>query len=216
MGLLDYIGDKIQQGVGYVDDTYKQNIPANARSLIKSVVNPSPVTEGDYTTAELDALRQAYLNSQDRSQSLDSQWYKDYYKKMKTMDRGDLVEGRLSKQDFAPASLEAELALRSYSPTIQYKDYPVDEKYKGYSVSNAPITASFDDKGYSMSTAIGRAKYVKDENGNVHVIDTYNFPKGVKMDNYKNWSKPFAAFHLLGEKFSNDMPVDINLGLLGR
>ena len=51
-----------------------------------------------------------------------------------------------------------------------------------------------------------------DPEGNVHVIDTYDFPRGQSMSEYQNWSTPFQLVHGFGEQYSNKMPVDINLG----
>lgn len=193
---------------------YKQVVPANARLLAKSIVSPDQVSAAQFSPEEMDLLRQTYANSVNRSSKPEAAMYKKYYKDMTSMEDMQPVSGMLAHKKTAPAGLEAELALRKFSPTIQYPDYPRSPAYENYNVGNMPIKASFDDKGYALSTAIGRAKYVKDAKGNVHIIDEYDFPKGANMQDYKNWSKPFAAAHYVGEKFSNRMPVDINLGLL--
>jgi len=193
---------------------YQQAVPANARLLAKSIVNPDPVSAAQFTPQEMDLLRQTYANSVQRSSKPEAAMYKKYYKDMAALEDMQPVHGMLAHKKTAPAGLEAELALRKFSPTIQYPDYPVSPVYEKYNVGNMPVEASFKDKGYALSTAIGRSKYVKDAQGNVHIIDNYDFPKGAGMEDYKNWSKPFAAAHFIGEKLSRTMPVDINLGLL--
>lgn len=211
MGLLESI---LNTPAALANYAYKQAVPANARLLAKSIVNPEQVTAAQFSPKEIELLKQTYQNSVARSTKPEAAMYKKYYKDMAAMEDMQPVSGMLAHRKTAPAGLEAELALRKFTPTIQYPDYPRSPEYENYGVGNMPVRASFDDKGYALSTALGRAKYVKDAQGNVHIVDQYDFPKGAKMDDYKNWSKPFAAAHFLGEKFSNRMPVDINLGLL--
>lgn len=205
MGLLDSISNM-----------YQQYVPANARLLAKSIVNPDQVTAAQFSPQEMDMLRKTYANSLERSSKPEAAMYKKYYKDMAALEDMQPVSGMLAHRKTAPAGLEAELALRKFTPTIQYPDYPRSPDYENYGVGNMPVEASFKDKGYALSTAVGRAKYVTDAQGNVHIIDTYDFPKGANMDDYKNWSKPFAAAHFVGEKLSRPMPVDINLGLLNK
>lgn len=192
----------------------KAAVPANARLLAKSIFNPEPITSEQFSPKEIELLKQTYANSVQRSSKPEAAMYKKYYKDMTKLEDTQPVSGMLAHRKTAPAGLEAELALRKFSPTIQYPDYPRLPAYENYGVGNMPVEASFTDKGYALSTALGRAKYVKDAQGNVHIVDQYDFPKGAGMEDYKNWSKPFAAAHYLGEKFSRTMPVDINLGLL--
>jgi hypothetical protein len=175
-------------------------IPANARMLAKSIINPSNVDESSFTDEELAVQRQAYLNSVSRSQG----------KRAKELRELHNTKGEFNTN---PEDMQMpEWMVKKVTPTIQYEDYPVKDKYKDYGVGNAPISASFDDKGYSMSTSIGRAKYYKDKDGNIHVIDSYDFPKGKNMEDYGTWSLPFKAAHAVGEKLSHKMPMNINLG----
>lgn len=205
MGLLDSISNM-----------YQQYVPANARLLAKSIVNPDQVTAAQFSPQEMDLLRKTYANSLERSSKPEAAMYKKYYKDMAALEDMQPVSGMLAHRKTAPAGLEAELALRKFTPTIQYPDYPRSPDYENYGVGNMPVEASFKDKGYALSTALGRAKYITDAQGNVHIVDNYDFPKGAGMDDYKNWSKPFAAAHFVGEKLSRPMPVDINLGLLNK
>ena len=209
-GLLDILNTP----AALASYAYKQAVPANARLLAKSIVNPEQVTSAQFSPKEIELLKQTYANSVQRSSKPEAAMYKKYYKDMTKLEDMQPVSGMLAHRKTAPAGLEAELALRKFSPTIQYPDYPRSPEYENYGVGNMPVEASFKDKGYALSTALGRAKYVKDAQGNIHIVDQYDFPKGAGMEDYRNWSKPFAAAHYLGEKFSRTMPVDINLGLL--
>ena len=209
-GLLDILNTP----AALANYAYKQAVPANARLLAKSIVNPEQITSAQFSPKEIELLKQTYANSVQRSSKPEAAMYKKYYKDMTKLEDMQPVSGMLAHRKTAPAGLEAELALRKFSPTIQYPDYPRSPAYENYGVGNMPVEASFKDKGYALSTALGRAKYVKDAQGNIHIVDQYDFPKGAGMEDYKNWSKPFAAAHYLGEKFSRNMPIDINLGLL--
>ena len=46
---------------------YQQSVPANARLLAKSIVNPEPISAAQFTPQEMDLLRQTYANSVQRS-----------------------------------------------------------------------------------------------------------------------------------------------------
>ena len=195
-------------------DLIKGLIPANARMLVKSAVMPSNVNESDFRPSELEALKQAYLNSQARVGDIKNPYYKDWLNTLEGFNPEDKVLSKSpdTKEQFVPQWQEKEEMTRRISPTIQYFDYPVNEKYKYHGVGDMPMEASFTDPSYSMSTTIGRAKYQTDPQGNVHVIDTYDFPKGNNMGDYSSWTPAFKLAHALGETFSKNMPVDINLG----
>lgn len=194
-------------------DLIKGLVPANARMLAKSFVMPSDVNESNFRPSELETLKQAYLHSQERSLSAPKE-AKDWLNTLNTLEDTDKVQSRFSTTEgkFIPVNQEYEQVVRAISPTIQYNDYPYNPKYDKYGVGNMPASASFTDPAYSMSTTVGRATYKTDPEGNVHVIDTYNFPKGHNMQDYGSWSPAFKLAHALGETFSKDMPVDINLG----
>ena len=197
----------MQDVLNWINNTYKEAIPANARMAIKSVVNPSTVTENNFTKDELNTIRKTYQNSQQRTRSPKAMIAKQDLNAIRIIPSGAIVsDGKNTR----PIEDQRQMLKAKFSPTIQYADYPTTNKYKNYSVSETPIQASFNDKGYSLSTTLGRALY-DNKNGNINITDTYNFPKGNKMENYNNWSNAFKIAHLLGEKFSNSMPVDINL-----
>ena len=182
----------------------KSAFPANARALAKSIVWPTKMTESDFRPDELEAQRQAYINSITRSQGKEANALRALHNS--SNDGLDFSD---------PNAPMPEWMVKKVTPTIQYEDYPANPEYKNYGIGDAPIAASFADPGYAMSTTVGRAKYSTDPQGNVHVIDTYDFPKGSNMRDYGTWSPAFKAAHGIGERFSNKMPVDINLGPAG-
>lgn len=220
-GLLDELsklGSTAARAVSPIDPMWVSSIPAipaNARLLNKSIFYPSQVTAKDFTNPELEILRQTALNANQRAGAApkDAQNWLDT---LKTMEDYDKVQSRFSATEgkFIPANQEYEQIIRAITPTMQYPDYPI--KTQGYGIGNMPTSASFIDPAYAMSTAIGRAIPQVDQQGNTHVMDTYDFPRGNKMQDYGNWSLPFKAAHYVGENYSNKMPVDINLGLLAK
>ena len=189
-------------------------IPANARLLAKSVFLPGNVNESNFTAKELEAQRQAILNSQKRVNEAKKTDMSDYLNTLRSMEDTDQIQSKFSDNlnKFIPVSQEYEQVVRHISPTIQYPDYPISHEYDAYGVGDMPLSASFKDPAYAMSTTIGRAEYKTDPQGNIHVIDKYNFPRGHDMQDYGKWSPAFKLGHFLGEKYSKEMPVDINLG----
>jgi hypothetical protein len=193
---------------------YQATIPVNARFLASSILSPSVKTEQDLSEKELEALRQTYLNSQYRSGNADVSSIQGLLSNLKGVSPNEKVESQFGAGFVSPET-EMILARQQMSPTIQYSDYPVSKEYDKYGVGNMPISASFTQPGYALSTAIGRSQYYTDPQGNVRVKDVYDFPKGSNMEDYGGWSYPFKVAHGIGEKLSNKMPVDINLGLIG-
>lgn len=195
-------GDFIPFGIANI-------FPANARMLAKSIIYPTAVDESNFTSDELDKLRQAYANTQNRVANEDLASQREWINNLKSMDATDAVESRYTPNKIVSVGQELEQAIRHITPTLQYPDYPIQGNY---GIGNAPISASFKDPAYAMATSVGRAKYEVDKQGNVHVKDTYDFPKGHSMEDYNKWSKAFQLAHTVGEKYSKQMPVDINLG----
>lgn len=196
-----------------LNNAYKETVPVNARYLASSVLSPSPRTEKSLSPKELEALQYAYLNSQYRVNSMKQQDMQGLLSNLNGVSPNEKVQSQFGAGFVSPQA-EKMMIKQNLSPTLQYSDYPVSREYDQYGVGNMPIGASFKDKGYALSTAIGRANYYTDPQGNLHVKDRYDFPKGSQMEDYGNWSAPFKAAHAFGEKYSKPMPVDINLGLL--
>lgn len=189
-----------------------QLAPTNAKMLARSFIPTplqTPITEKDFPESELNILRETYLNSLNRLSPEQEKAYTERLKFLNTL--GDEEQIQAPDGSFIPAGMEKEFLKRRLSKTIQYGDYPFPENAK-YNIGDAPMSASFTNPAYSLSTTIGRAQYNKDKQKNVHIKDVYDFPKGTGMDDYKDWSTFFKVFHALGEKYSNPMQIDINLG----
>lgn len=192
-------------------------IPSNVRALGKSIVAPEyGITENDFSEDELEALRKAYINSQERSNSPNTEEIRKRIDYLQNNYKPTEEIESFFTGDFVPVELELELLKRQLSPTIQYSDYPYSEETRKYDVGTTPLTQSFVDPGYATSMTLGRAKYEVDDEGNVILLDRYDFPKGGNMEDYKNWSLPFKAAHYVGEKFSKPMKVRVNLGKVKR
>jgi hypothetical protein len=207
-GLLDTLSSYASRAASPID---YMGIPANARMLAKSMFYPSQVNESNFTNPELNALREAYLNTQTRVASPEAASSREVLDRLSTISPSEQVMSKFGK-GFVPSELEKEMLISNISPTLQYEDYPVYKNGSQYGVGNMPVSKSFTDPSYAMATTVGRAKYFTDPQGNVHVKDTYDFPRGSKMQDYGAWSMPFKAGHAMGEKYSKSMPVDINLG----
>jgi hypothetical protein len=211
-GLLDQLSSYASRAAMPIDPML---LPANARMLMKSMFMPTKVTESNFRPDELDALRQAYANTQSRVVSPEAQSSRDVLNRLATVSPDEQVLSKFGK-GFVPSELEKEMLISNISPTLQYEDYPVYKNGSPYGVGNMPASKSFTDPSYAMATTVGRAKYYTDPQGNVHVLDTYDFPKGRNMQDYGAWSPLFKAGHAVGEVASNSMPVDINIGLLDK
>jgi hypothetical protein len=207
-GLLDTLSSYASRAASPID---YMSIPANARLLAKSMFYPTNVNESSFTNPELNALREAYANTQSRVVSPEATSSREVLDRLSTVSPNEQVLSKFNK-GFVPSELEKEMLISNISPTLQYEDYPVYKNGSPYGVGNMPLSKSFTDPSYAMATTIGRAKYFTDSQGNVHVSDTYDFPKGSNMEDYGAWSMPFKAAHTFGEMFSQKMPVDINLG----
>lgn len=100
---------------------------------------------------------------------------------------------------------------------IQYEDYPNGKSSNHAPFENMPqiILDSLLDKGYSLSTTIGRANYYKDNNGNTHIKDKYDFSSIANdpAEAYK-WSPTFRKLHNIGNQYIKPRAVDINIGKL--
>lgn len=207
-GLLDTLSSYASRASSPID---YMSIPANARLLAKSMFYPTPVNDSSFTNPELNALREAYANTQNRIVSPEAASSRESLDRLSTVSPNEKVFSKFGK-GFVPSELEKEMLISNISPTLQYEDYPVYKNGSPYGVGNMPLSKSFTDPSYAMATTVGRAKYMTDAQGNVHVMDTYDFPRGSKMQDYGAWSMPFKAGHAMGEQYSNSMPVDINLG----
>ena len=53
-----------QNHYNQIYNLYKEVVPSNIRMFAKQFINPQPITERNFTQQELDAMRDAYYNSQ--------------------------------------------------------------------------------------------------------------------------------------------------------
>lgn len=212
-GLLDSLAELNRMATNAAMPSVMSLLPTNAKMLAKSIVMPTGVSNADLSPNDINVLQNAYLNTQNRVNRPITQDYRNRLEDMQSLDSGDQVFSQiLPNNKIVPVGLEQELLKRQISPTLQYQDYPT--KKGTPEVAQAGLVKSITDPAYSMQTTIGRAKYVTDPQGNIHVVDTYDFPKSAGMDDYGTWNKGFAIAHGIGEKFSNTMPVDINIGTI--
>lgn len=205
--------------VNPIYNAYKQVVPANARLLVKSLLNPSPVTEQNFTPQELSLLKQTYSNSLNRSNSPMALNAKNRANILMQQQNSGMLEDNamipsLNKniKSNIPANQEIYDILPSmYSQSIQYTDYPKDKFNLG---DEHPILSTLLSPSYRMGTTIGRANYNIDPQGNVHINDNYNFGKidpSAQAD-FNKLSPLYQLAEKIGNRFGGQMPVDINLG----
>lgn len=118
----------------------------------------------------------------------------------------------------APAREHIGLMRGYLSKSLQYPDYP-PMRTKNSGIDSTPIFQNLTDPSYSMATTIGRGNYTKDQYGNTHIIDTYDFPG--RNPNTSLFSKIFTAVsdrrfsmgipEAIAAHYSKDMPVDVQI-----
>ena len=102
---------------------------------------------------------------------------------------------------------------------IQYEDYPYGKSSNHAPFGNMPqiILDSLIDKGYSLSNTIGRVNYYKDNKGNIHIKDKYDFSNVANFpEEAYTWSPTFRKLHNIGNKYIKPRAVDINIGKIRR
>lgn len=197
---------------------YKNTVPANVRMLVKSVVNPTKVTEANFTQKELGILKESHTNSLERSNgkignearmraavltnSMNSGLIYSDTKIPSTVIKGKKVTVEQEVEELLP---------QVYSKSLQYQDYP---KGNFPASDNHPISSSLLNKPYTVATTVGRANYTKDKQGNTHVVDTYDFGNidPASKAEFDKLSPLYKTAERLGNKYGKAMPVDINLG----
>lgn len=207
-----------------------QQVPANLEMLLRSMSNKTHanemVNEDAFSDGEVNALRSAVTRSQERVHSISPErkkYLSDMLTKLEDSKKKFKNNDLANKLFAARFGRTIEGINSSISPTIQYEDYNLSPGGIG---KKSPIS-NLRDPNYSMATTIGRAKYQPDENGNLHVIDTYDFPRAEKTkklnlqgklaraltpnDSGMGWNPLFQAAHVLGEEFSKPMKMDIQL-----
>lgn len=167
------------------------NIPTNLRYLLKSLSgNNEAITNANsgLSEAEMNALRQAYLNSQKRL----AEWEAAVAKYGEPYDEGG----------------EEYFDMKA-NPYITYRDYNMGGLNQSYDDKNVKtiINNSKNSPAYRMGSTIGQAHYRKDRNGNVILRDTYDFPKDLKVT-----SRGLQLLHDLGANLGTPYSINLNLG----
>ena len=144
-----------------------------------------------------------------------------------------ITEENLKSEELEALKVVAARALKRGSPRINYKDYATTEGnvysdvggskvYKG-DVESSGLLSKVSDPSYSMKTLLGQADVAKDEEGNVIIMDQYNFNDAVKgtfmdylKDAYSAGTSMYAQARAIGKHFGSKegegSPVVINLG----
>ena len=198
--------------MNWINNTYKENVPANARMYIKNITNPTPVTENNFTKKELEVLANVYRNSSNRSQNPEA---RTLYGDISNIPSGSAVK---LINDGRTSIVPVEKLLEQVSPSIQYADYGLGHGSDLANIGKNAKQRSVAGSPYSLMTTVGRANYNKDNQGNTHITDTYNFNKTPKefkkqtKNNTKGWDKDYSLLRQLGEILGDGMPININLG----
>lgn len=208
-------------------DDILRSVPVNARLFAKSMLSPGKVTEDNFTKEELDSLRKASINSNDRyltNKGTQGDKYRSRLKELLKLNPNQEVETGLGYS--VPAHELITEMMGKLSKSLQYSDYESQSMKKYGSVAKVPVSESFRDPGYASALTVGRGNYYSDNYGNLHINDVYDFP-GAKttqslplnerlmrlLTRGKNneWNPTFGAIHTVGEQFSKEMPVDIQI-----
>ena len=196
-------------------------LPSNLRWMAQSMVSPRPMTGKDISPQEHAALLRAHSSSGDRVDLM-------------TKERKDALTGVVNELKQyppnkivnyggvdAPAHEHLTNVGGQLTKSLQYSDYPPFRK-EGKGIDSTPVLENLTDPSYSMSTTIGRAHYVTEADGSVHIKDTYNFPgkdetTSLAQKLKRAWTNRDRQNLALGipeavaAHFSKDMPVDIQL-----
>ncbi len=195
-----------------VHEAYKNFIPADFRMIAKSLINPTQITENNFTKKELELLKNINRQSMQRSSTpMAKQAQKDMNEIKKIPEKQQISIGINGKKQNMHPSDAAQFLKENFDPSLQYNDYPE----QGLMDSRHPILSSFSSPSYSLANTIGRAIYNTDNKGNTHVKDIYNLPEidPARMQNFvNNTSQGYKNMHEFVRKYGTPMPVDINLG----
>lgn len=142
-------------GGGIMNDIYNNVIPAHARTYAESMFgNRSPINENNFSSSELDMMRDAIASS----------------RRDRTITNQRLYQEQLAgaKNDKERMSLLRQGPSTKIDQTVGYQHYP-----------NSGDQSTRDDNNFGYDSAVrntlGRFAYEKDANGNLIATDTYKF-----------------------------------------
>ena len=172
-------------------------IPSNIRFLYDKIAGNDRVhTENDLRQSDIKALRDAYISANPRNELLDALAIQgvNYINRPR-----DIIYDDYNRV--------------YYQPTWDFGRYdvyttpklPQDEK----SLKKI-LQASLHSPGYRMSTAIGKADYFTDDNGNVIVTDKYKYDP--KLFNPSENAIYEWVRNKVAPKYGKEYDVRINLG----
>ena len=197
-------------------------LPSNIGLLLKSISNPGPVDSSNFKKNELGALRGAYINSLSRVQNMPPEQQLAIHNIISELQKMHPDENATVNNVTAPVNEHLAVLQGKLSPSLQYSDYPKFANDNGQGIGQQSMLRNLLDPSYSAATSIGRANYAKDANGNIHVMDTYDFPgenkntsllsklRGV-MSNGQGWNGAFGVAHAFADQYAKPMPVDVQI-----
>lgn len=162
---------------------YRNNVPLNARMLVKGAMNKfynggQRVDENYLTPQELNYLRKAWKQS--------------------------VIRAIQAKGDYFPA-----VTYQDYDK-VNNKDKPTLNEFDSNNLTLSKIIKrSYSDPAFVASTSIGKSRWYPQDNDEIVLTDTYDFIQG--LGNYLPKSN-YAKLHTFGEKFTAPYPVNINIG----
>lgn len=170
--MKDKMAPKQMAEGGIMDKVYKTFVPAQARTFIETLAgDESPITEKNFSEAELDMMRDAIKRSRRDRMATNERLYHEAY------------------QNAPSAKERLELLERGVSPkldqTVGYQHYPG---------SPTSILSDFDIRdSAAIRNTLGRFAYDKDAEGNLVATDLYKF-----RDDLSGKTRPSADYADMG------------------
>jgi hypothetical protein len=160
------------QGGGFMDNVYKAFVPAHARTFIETLAgDQSPITEKNFSDAELDMMRDAIKRSRvDRKATNDRLYYEAMQSAPSAKERLALMERGVSPH---------------LDQTVGYQHYPG---------SPTSVLSDMDPRdSAAIRNTLGRFAYDKDAEGNLIATDLYKF-----RDDLSGKTRPSADYADMG------------------
>lgn len=162
---------KMQDG-GFMDNLYKTFVPAQTRTFIETLAgDQSPITEQNFSSNELDMMRDAIRRSRiDRKATNDRLYYEAFQSAPNAKERLAIMERGVSPQ---------------LDQTVGYQHYPG---------SPTSVLSDMDPRdSAAIRNTLGRFAYDKDAEGNLIATDLYKF-----RDDLSGKTRPSADYADMG------------------